>query len=70
MIYIFSDGYVDQFGGPNGKKFMANRFRNLLLEISDRPVDEQKKILDNQLINWQGVHEQVDDILVMGVKIA
>ncbi|HRH02832.1 MAG TPA: SpoIIE family protein phosphatase [Bacteroidia bacterium] len=70
MIYIFSDGYVDQFGGPNGKKYMANRFRNLLLEICEKPVEEQKKILDNQLLDWQGVHEQVDDILVIGLKIS
>ncbi len=70
MVYVFSDGYVDQFGGPNGKKFMANRFRNLLLDVCEKPVEEQKKILDNQLIEWQGVHEQVDDILVMGIKIA
>jgi serine phosphatase RsbU (regulator of sigma subunit)/HAMP domain-containing protein len=70
MIYVFSDGYVDQFGGPKGRKFMANRFRNLLLEICDKPVDEQKTILDKKLIEWQGVHEQVDDILVMGIKIA
>ena len=69
MVYVFSDGYVDQFGGPNGKKFMANRFRNLLLEICDKQVEEQKKILDTQLTDWQGTHEQVDDILVIGIKI-
>ena len=70
MVYVFSDGYVDQFGGPSGKKFMANQFRNLLLQICDKPVEEQKKILDHQLIDWQGVHEQVDDILVIGIKIS
>jgi serine phosphatase RsbU (regulator of sigma subunit) len=70
MIYIFTDGYADQFGGPNGKKLMANRFRAQLLQIAEKPVIEQKKLLDEHLTEWQGIHEQVDDILVIGVKIS
>ena len=69
MVYVFSDGYVDQFGGPQGKKFMANQFRKLLLEICDLPVEEQKRTLDNKIETWRGAQEQVDDILVIGIKI-
>ena len=69
MIYIFSDGYADQFGGPKGKKFMANAFRNLLMSIHKLPMEAQKVALDNALEDWKGPEEQVDDILVMGVRI-
>ena len=69
MVYVFSDGYVDQFGGLLGKKFMANQFRKLLLEICDLPVEEQKRTLDNRIETWRGAQEQVDDILVIGIKI-
>jgi serine phosphatase RsbU (regulator of sigma subunit)/CHASE3 domain sensor protein len=69
VIYIFSDGYADQFGGPKGKKFMANQFRNLLLQIHKLPMDKQKEELDRTLEEWKGSEEQVDDILVIGVKI-
>ena len=68
-VYIFSDGYADQFGGPNGKKFMANRFRNLLLDVYKHPIEKQKKILNTTIEEWRGVLDQVDDILVIGVKI-
>ena len=53
VIYIFSDGYADQFGGPKGKKFMANQFRNLLLKIHAKPMAEQKRILDTTLEEWR-----------------
>ena len=69
IIYIFSDGYADQFGGPRGKKFMQNQFRNLLLTIHNKPMQEQKRILDDAIENWRGAEEQVDDILVLGVRI-
>lgn len=69
IIYIFSDGYADQFGGPKGKKFMAGNFRNLLLEVSSEPIEKQKNILDNNIETWRGNLEQVDDILIIGVKI-
>jgi serine phosphatase RsbU (regulator of sigma subunit)/HAMP domain-containing protein len=70
MVYIFSDGYADQFGGPKGKKFLYHRFRELLLSISDRPVQRQKELLNEALNEWRGQHEQVDDILVIGVRAA
>ncbi len=69
QIYIFSDGYADQFGGPKGKKFMIGNFRKLLTQISDLPVSQQKQKLDEILLDWQGEQEQVDDVLVIGVKV-
>ena len=68
-IYIFSDGYADQFGGPNGKKFMVKKFDELAVKICKYPIEEQKAILDKTLEDWKGAHEQVDDILVIGVRI-
>ena len=69
QLYLFSDGYADQFGGPKGKKFMVGNFRKILLSISNQPINEQKNILHNTFINWQNTQEQVDDVLVMGLKI-
>lgn len=68
MIYIFTDGYVDQFGGPEGKKFKFRRFRHLLLSIHRLPLDEQQKQLKESIDEWCGNHEQVDDILIIGIK--
>ncbi len=68
-LYMFSDGYVDQFGGPEGKKFMAKAFKKLLLEVQDYPMEEQGKILDDTLNEWQGELPQVDDIIVIGIKL-
>ncbi|HET7818233.1 MAG TPA: SpoIIE family protein phosphatase, partial [Bacteroidia bacterium] len=69
VIYIFSDGYADQFGGPRGKKFMQSQLRNLLLDIHQKPMPEQKRILDQTIEHWRGNEDQVDDILVMGFRI-
>jgi serine phosphatase RsbU (regulator of sigma subunit)/HAMP domain-containing protein len=69
IIYLFSDGYADQFGGPKGKKFMVGNFRKLLLEVSKYAINEQKQVLDKALTDWQGTHEQVDDVLLIGVKV-
>jgi tetratricopeptide (TPR) repeat protein/serine phosphatase RsbU (regulator of sigma subunit) len=69
MLYIFSDGYMDQFGGETRKKFGFRRFRELLLEIHLKPVDEQREILDNTFITWKGNYDQIDDIMVMGIRI-
>ena len=68
-VYIFSDGYADQFGGERGKKFMYKKFRNLLVEIKDLPAQQQRKILNQKFEEWRGIYEQVDDVLVIGVKI-
>lgn len=68
ILYMFSDGYADQFGGPEGRKFKYRRFRHLLLSIYKQPMEMQKQILENSINDWKGNFEQVDDILVMGVK--
>lgn len=69
MCYFFTDGYADQFGGENGKKFMMKKFQRLLVEVSTLPVSEQQKRLDDEIEAWRGDHEQVDDILVIGVRV-
>jgi len=68
-IYIFSDGYVDQFGGEKGKKFKAKAFRNLLLSIQEKPMEEQKVIIDDAFEAWRGSLEQIDDVCVIGVRV-
>jgi serine phosphatase RsbU (regulator of sigma subunit) len=68
MIYLFSDGYVDQFGGEENKKFMYRRFRYLLMTIHRFPLEDQKAILEENIRTWQGSNAQVDDILVIGIK--
>ncbi len=67
--YIFSDGYPDQFGGPKEKKFMYKRFRELLLKNTDKKMREQKEILDKTIQNWKGKIPQVDDIVVVGIRV-
>ncbi len=67
-IYIFTDGYVDQFGGPKGKKFMYRRFRHMLLRVHKIPMLEQKKFLEDTLGAWMADVEQVDDIQVVGIQ--
>lgn len=69
VVYVFSDGYADQFGGSKGKKFMYKNFRSLLLEVHEKPMDEQKQILYQELKDWQGEMEQIDDVLVIGLKV-
>lgn len=69
-IYLFSDGFADQFGGPKGKKFMYKNFKKLLLSIQKNSMENQLQIVDKTLINWKGDLSQLDDICVMGVKIS
>ena len=68
MIYLFSDGFPDQKGGPEKKKFYYQPFKDLLTSISQLPADEQKQQLDHAFTNWMGDGEQIDDILVMGIR--
>ncbi len=68
-VYIFSDGFVDQFGGPKEKKFMSKRFKRLLLEIEDKNMAQQKEILWQRTIEWRGKIEQIDDIIIIGILI-
>jgi serine phosphatase RsbU (regulator of sigma subunit) len=66
--YLFSDGYIDQFGGDHGRKFMKRNFKKLILEIQDYPMNKQKEILEKNLKDWMGQTPQIDDILVMGIR--
>ncbi|MBI2967940.1 MAG: tetratricopeptide repeat protein, partial [Bacteroidetes bacterium] len=68
-FYMFSDGYADQNGGEKNKKLMTKTFRQILLEIQNKTMDEQERYLSDYIETWRGIHEQVDDILVVGVKI-
>ncbi|HOZ86818.1 MAG TPA: SpoIIE family protein phosphatase, partial [Bacteroidia bacterium] len=68
-IYTFTDGYADQFGGPKGKKFRYKQFQQILLNNSHMNFNVQKNILHSTVDQWRGNLEQIDDILVIGVKI-
>ena len=68
-IYIFTDGFVDQFGGEKGKKFKVKAFRELLLSIQDKSMVIQKDILDETFEKWKEKFEQIDDVCVMGVRV-
>ena len=69
IIYLFTDGIVDQFGGDANKKFMYPRFRELLKSIAHQPMSEQLKVIETAIRRWQGNNEQTDDILLIGVRI-
>ncbi len=68
-IYLASDGYQDQFGGEHGRKFMTKQFRELLLEISHLPMQEQENRISQVFERWKGKTHQIDDVLVMGLKV-
>ncbi len=75
-IYLFTDGYADQFGGAKGKKFKYSQFKEVMLSIQDKSMKDQKTILDNTIEEWKAfpkpngeMHEQVDDILIIGIRI-
>ena len=68
-FYLFSDGFQDQFGGEKGKKFMRAKFYHLLHEASSLPVDKQQQLIEKRLDDWMGEYAQIDDILVLGVKL-
>ncbi len=69
-IYIYSDGYQDQFGGDKGRKFMAKRFRELLVENATLPFDQQNELLYKKFIEWRGTTIQMDDTTILGVKVS
>ena len=68
QFYIFSDGIIDQFGGGDGKKYLTKRFKDLLAEIKDLPMKEQKELIKKDHDEWRGRYDQVDDILVIGIR--
>jgi len=67
-FYIYSDGYPDQFGGSDGRKYSTQKLKELLLEIYKKPMQEQKIILDQKITEWMGSRRQIDDILVIGFR--
>nr|MBA3970862.1 SpoIIE family protein phosphatase [Bacteroidota bacterium] len=67
-FYMASDGYADQFGGEKGKKFMVKRFNELLIAMYPESMEEQSKIMDKTFEDWKGTYQQIDDILVIGMK--
>jgi len=68
-LYIFSDGFADQFGGASGKKLMTKRFKEILTSIQDKSMQEQGDYLCAFIKNWMGIFEQVDDLLVIGIRV-
>jgi serine phosphatase RsbU (regulator of sigma subunit) len=69
QLYLFSDGFADQFGGNKGKKFKYKPFKQLLLEIAEKPMPEQKEILDQTFEEWKGIYNQTDDVMIIGIKL-
>ncbi len=69
MVYMSSDGYADQFGGGNGKKFMVRRYHDLLTEIHLKDPHEQRELLNKNFEDWRNEHEQIDDVLVVGIAL-
>ncbi len=70
IIYMYTDGYADQFGGTNGKKFMSKQLKHQIASVCHLPLKEQKTQLENVLTKWQGKLEQVDDVTVIGIKLS
>ena len=69
MYYMCSDGYADQFGGKNGKKYGRNRLQKLLTIISGLPIEEQKTYIEQAFKNWQGANKQIDDVVLLGFRL-
>ncbi|MBN2613938.1 MAG: SpoIIE family protein phosphatase [Bacteroidales bacterium] len=70
FIYLFTDGYSDQFGGPEGKKYKTINFKELLVSIHSKPVDEQRNLLEKNIEDWRGEYDQIDDMLIIGRKFS
>ena len=68
-FYLFSDGYPDQFGGPDNRKFMIKRFKELVISISSEKMERQYQLLDEAMLDWRGSQKQIDDVLVIGIRI-
>jgi serine phosphatase RsbU (regulator of sigma subunit) len=66
---LFSDGYADQFGGPDHKKFKYSSLKSLLLEIHLQTMDEQRERLEKEFLNWKGSGTQTDDVMIIGLKL-
>ena len=69
QVYIFSDGFADQFGGTSAKKFKKAKFKELLVSVSGKSMADQKNVILKAFEDWKGSFEQIDDVCVMGVRI-
>ena len=69
-LYLMSDGYMDQFGGPKNKKFNQVPFEEMLQEISNLPMSEQKEKLVKTFTDWKGTNKQIDDVMVLGISLS
>jgi serine phosphatase RsbU (regulator of sigma subunit) len=67
---MYSDGVQDQFGGEKNRKFSAKRLKQLLFEMSHLPMPDQKQLLGQAIDNWQGAYEQIDDMLLIGLRLS
>jgi len=68
-LYLLSDGFQDQFGGTENRKFMVKKLKNLLFEISEKPMNEQKQLLEKTFDDWKGEQKQTDDVLILGIRV-
>ncbi len=69
IIYLFTDGYMDQFGGEHGKKFKHSRFREIALDLGKQGIKGQKEVFEKEFHNWKGNLEQIDDICIIGIEL-
>ncbi len=69
VLYLFSDGYQDQFGGKENRKFMVKKLKELLTNICGKSISEQQKILDTAFEDWKGKNKQIDDVMVIGISL-
>ena len=69
MVYATTDGFPDQFGGNDGKKYMSKNMKNFVVSICEKTINEQRDLLENEINQWMKNHEQVDDLLVIGIKV-
>lgn len=69
MLYLYTDGYADQFGGPKGKKFKYKQLNELLVSLHTQPLSEQRTKLISAFNSWKGELEQVDDVCVIGIRL-
>jgi len=68
-LYLFSDGYVDQFGGEHRKKFGSSRLKTLLSQVQQNIMHDQKEVIEKEFYDWKGDQEQIDDVLMIGIKL-
>ncbi|ALO14515.1 hypothetical protein L21SP5_00844 [Salinivirga cyanobacteriivorans] len=69
MLFLYSDGFQDQFGGENKTKFLSKRFRKVLIEGSDLPTEKQETRIEKIFMDWKQNQPQIDDVIVMGIRV-